>query len=55
MISIPTTWRRNAMNIDMVGIMTSPHRMYNLFALDSKRAAGELLYEGNCRHVGVDR
>ena len=55
MLSIPTTWRRNAMNIDMVEIMTSLHRMYNLFALDSKRAVNELWYEGNCRPVGVDR
>jgi len=25
MLFIPTTWRRNAMNIDIVEIMTSPH------------------------------
>jgi len=29
MLSRATTWRRNAMSIDMVGIMTSLHPMYN--------------------------
>ena len=29
MISIPTKWRRNAMTIDMVEIITSRHPMYS--------------------------
>jgi len=28
MIAIPKTWRHNAMAIDMVEIMTSPHNTY---------------------------
>jgi len=28
MLSIPTTWRRNAINIDTVELMTSSHPMY---------------------------
>jgi len=27
-LAIPTSWRRNAVNIDMVWIMTSPHPRY---------------------------
>ena len=29
MLFIPTAWRRNAMNIDMVEIITSPQPMYS--------------------------
>ena len=29
MLFIPTTWRRYAMTIDMIAIMTSQYRVYN--------------------------
>ena len=30
MLLVPTTWRRNAMTIDVVEIMTSPYPVYIL-------------------------
>ena len=42
MVSIPTTWLHNAITIDIVEMMTSPHSTYNKtikvkFALEFKR------------------
>ena len=35
MLYVPTTWRRNKMNIDMVWIITSPHPLHNVDNFDS--------------------
>jgi len=39
MLDIPIMWRRNAVTVDMVEIMTSPHPMWSLFILPGVKFA----------------